>query len=147
MRLYSSSFSDGGDIPSEYTCDGADRSPSLSFSGIPSGTGSLVLICHDPDSPSGNWIHWLMYDIPPDTHSIGSGDSVGTKGKNSWGRSGYGGPCPSKGEHRYIFTLYAVGRELGFHPGADAATVEHAMHGHVLAEASVMGRYIKEENR
>jgi Raf kinase inhibitor-like YbhB/YbcL family protein len=145
MNLYSSAFRDGSDIPSEYTCDGVGRIPPLSVSGVPSDAESLVLICHDPDSPSGNFDHWVVYDIPPHVSSIGGRD--GTPGKNSWGKLGYGGPCPSNGEHRYIFTLSALSKMLNLKPGASRATVEQQMRGRVIAETSLMGTYIKEENR
>ncbi len=145
MQLYSSAFRDGGDIPSEYTCDGVGRIPPLTVSGVPSDAESLVLICHDPDSPSGNFDHWVVYDIPPNASSIGKGD--GTPGKNSWGKLGYGGPCPANGEHRYIFTLSALSKKLDLNAGASRATVEQQMRGHVLQEAELMGKYMREENR
>lgn len=147
MRLTSSAFSDGSDIPSRFTCDGDDLIPPLTFDSPPKDTVSFVLIMDDPDSPSGTWDHWIAYDIPGDTRSIGENHAPGLQGMNSWSRPGYGGPCPGQGEHRYFFRLYAVDRTLGIRPGAHRAEVEHAMRGHVIAEAQLMGKYIKVENR
>ena len=146
MYLTSPAFSHGSDIPSQYTCDGADAIPPLSISSPPKDTACFVLIMDDPDSPSGTWDHWIAYDIPADTRRI-DGKAPGLQGMNSWSRPGYGGPCPGKGEHRYFFRLYAVSRLLGLRSNAHRAEVEHAMRGHVIAEARLMGRYIKKENR
>ncbi len=110
MYLSSSAFSDGGSIPSEYTCDGADKVPPLAISSAPKDTASFVMIMDDPDSPSGHFLHWLMYDIPADTQSIAKGS--GKQGMNSWSHTGYGGPCPGSGEHRYHFRLYALNKML-----------------------------------
>lgn len=145
MRIFSSAFSDGGSIPSEYTCDGADKVPPLTISGPPKDTASFVLIMDDPDSPSGHFLHWLMYDIPADTRSIAKGS--GKQGTNSWSRTGYGGPCPGSGEHRYYFRLYALSKMLDIRSGASRTEVEHAMKNHVIAEAQLMGKYMKLENR
>ncbi|HVM90752.1 MAG TPA: YbhB/YbcL family Raf kinase inhibitor-like protein, partial [Verrucomicrobiae bacterium] len=137
MKLVSSAFDDGAMIPSEYTCDGSDRVPPLMIEGAPAGTVSFAIIVHDPDSPSGNFDHWVAYDIPADTRSIDS--QVGTQGMNSWPRSGYGGPCPGSGTHRYIFTLYALDTLLNLAPDATRSQVEQKMSGHILAQAELMG--------
>jgi len=145
MTLSSPAFVDGAMIPSDYTCDGGDRVPPLTIQGAPAGTASFALVMHDPDSPSGNWDHWVAYDIPADTTSIES--EVGTQGSNSWPRLGYGGPCPGTGTHRYVFTVYALDVLLGLVPGATRSQLEQKMSGHVLDQAQTMGTYIKMQNR
>lgn len=145
MRLFTSAFSDGGSIPSEYTCDGADKVPPLTISSPPKDTESFVLIMDDPDSPSGHFVHWLVYDIPADTQSLNS--KSGKQGMNSWSRTGYGGPCPASGEHRYHFRLYALNKMLDIRSGASRTEVEHAMKNHVIADAELVGKYRKLENR
>lgn len=148
MIVRSESFEEGGAISPRHTCDGADTSPPLAWSGAPETTAAYVLICDDPDAPVGTWVHWVLYDLPartvslpegvPSTETIAGG---GTHGKNSWGRLGYGGPCPPSGTHRYFFRLYALDRPLGLRPGATRAEVDAAMRGRVLAEGALMGRY------
>ncbi len=141
MRLTSTAFEHEGDIPDQYTCDGADASPALTLHDIPAGTVSLVMVMDDPDAPVGTWDHWVAYDIPPSEEIPEAVASLGTSGTNSWGRTGYGGPCPPSGTHRYFFVVYALDAELGLEPGADKGTVLDALTGHVLAEATLMGRY------
>jgi Raf kinase inhibitor-like YbhB/YbcL family protein len=145
MTLSSSAFANGEMIPSEYTCDGADRVTPLLIEGAPAGTVSFAIIMHDPDSPSGNWDHWIAYDIPADTTSIDA--EVGVQGMNSWPRSGYGGPCPGTGTHRYVFDVYALDTKLDLAPGAVRSFVEQKMAGHVLDQAQLIGKYVKMENR
>jgi len=149
LQIESSAFEDGATIPKKYTCDGDDRSPALSWTGVPDGTKSFALICDDPDAPMGTWVHWVLWDLPPDTVSLLEGvpaDSqlaVGAKqGLNSWPRVGYGGPCPPPGKpHRYYFKLYALDAELNLPSSTNKAALEKAMKGHILAEAQVMGKY------
>lgn len=150
MRIESPAFRDGGDIPVKYTCDGEDSSPPLRISDIPQGARSLVLIVEDPDAPGGTFIHWVLYNIPPGLTEIPENvpkrpevPGVGIQGINDFGRYGYGGPCPPRthGPHRYFFRLYALDTVLNLKPGATAGEVRRAMGGHVLAEASTMGRY------
>jgi hypothetical protein len=141
MRLTSSAFDPGEAIPRRFTCDGPDVSPPLALADIPGGTTSLVLIMDDPDAPGGTWDHWVAYDIPVTTDLAADSGSIGTAGRNSWGRTGYGGPCPPRGTHRYVFTAYALDARLGLGPGAAKARVLEALKGHVLAEARLMGRY------
>jgi len=141
MRLTSTAFEHEGEIPQRYTCDGLDVSPALTIHDRPAGAVSLVLVMDDPDAPGGTWDHWIAYDIAP-VHEIAEDvDSLGTPGANSWGRTGYGGPCPPNGTHRYFFTVYALDTELGLEPGADKATVLAALSDHILAEAVLMGAY------
>ena len=143
IQLTSSAFKEGGDIPRRHTCDGEDLSPSLSWTGIPAGTHSLALIVDDPDAPRGDWVHWVLVDLPSDLEGLPEGVSgAGTDGKNDFGRLGYGGPCPPRGtNHRYYFKLYALDQTLGLKPGATKVDVEIAMAGHILVQGQLMGRY------
>lgn len=150
MRISSSAFDEGGMIPAKYTCDGADVSPPLGWSGIPEGTRSLALISDDPDAPVGTWVHWVVFNLPP--HSTGlpegvSGDKTlaegSQQGTNDFKRIGYGGPCPPGGTHRYFFKLYALERKLELAPGATTAQLLTAMEGHILAEVHLMGKYLR----
>ncbi|MCU0280613.1 MAG: YbhB/YbcL family Raf kinase inhibitor-like protein [Acidimicrobiia bacterium] len=143
MRLTSPAFADGAAIPLRFTCDGADLSPALEIADLPEGTACLALIMDDPDAPIGTWDHWVAYDIPV-AASIPEGiKALGIAGRNSWRKTGYGGPCPPFGEHRYFFRLYALGAPLGLLPGASKKQVLEAMRGRVLAEASLLGRYTR----
>lgn len=148
FRLESSAFVAGASIPARYTCDGDDISPPLSWSEPPTRTRSFALIMDDPDAPVGVWDHWLLYNLPADARGLPAGipaapklDDGSVHGKNSWGRTDYGGPCPPSGEHRYFFKLYALDAPLDLAPGANKQTLLQAMDGHVLAEAELMGVY------
>ena len=141
MRLTSPAFASGETIPVRHTCDGADVSPPLSIEDIPETAVCLALIMDDPDRPAGTWDHWVAYDIAV-RHGVPQGvGSLGTPGHNSWRRAGYGGPCPPTGEHRYYFRVYALDARLGLPEGAGKEQVLEAMKGHILAEATLMGRY------
>ena len=148
MELSSPSFEDGEEIPERFTCEGENVSPALTWSSEPEGTVSLALIVHDPDAPSGDFVHWLAWNLDPKPGELTEGmkdvgSPLAVEGVNSWGRTGYGGPCPPPGHgpHRYLHELYAVDRELDLHPGAGREQLEAALEGHVLAEARVMGTY------
>jgi Raf kinase inhibitor-like YbhB/YbcL family protein len=141
MRLTSSAFEHDGFIPRRYTCAGEDVSPPLSIHDIPAQAVSLVLLVDDPDAPAGTWDHWIAYDIPPIAEIAAAVTSLGTPGTNSWGRRGYDGPCPPSGTHRYFFKAYALDVVLGLGAGEDKASVGAAMSGHVVAEASLVGRF------
>jgi Raf kinase inhibitor-like YbhB/YbcL family protein len=143
MELTSPAFVNEGDVPSRYTCDGSDASPPLQLAGVPTGTVSMVLVMDDPDAPVGVWDHWVEFDIEPRESIPESVAGLGTPGGNSWGRTGYGGPCPPNGTHRYFFTVYALDTELGLPSGASKDEVIDALEGHVLAEATLMGRYTR----
>ena len=144
MQVTSSAFDEGGRIPAEHSCDGEDVSPPLAWSQAPEGTETFVLIVEDPDA--GNFVHWVLTDIPADSHDIpaAEGDRIGRPGRNSFGAAGWAGPCPPSGEHRYVFTLYAVSQPVAVGDGASAANVREAMTGHILGEARLTGRYVRE---
>lgn len=143
MELSSSAFQEGGSIPTKYTCDGENVSPPLSWSGAPEGTESLALILEDHDAPSGTFVHWVLFNIPPDRNSLTEGDSGGgTSGQTGFREQTYGGPCPPGGsEHRYFFKLYALENTLSVEPGATKSEVEEAMQGQILAQGQLMGTY------
>ena len=149
MKIESPAFAGGAAIPSRFTCDGPDLSPALSWSGAPAGTKSFALICDDPDAPVGNWVHWVLFDLPPSTAGLPEGVAKdrelkpgGLQGNNDFHRIGYGGPCPPPGRpHRYYFKLYALDRPLGLPAGASRQDVLKAAEGHILAEAQLMGKY------
>ena len=149
MKLTSSAFLDGGIIPSKYTCEGKNVSPPLEISGTPSHAKSLVIIMDDPDVPASvrpdkMYDHWVVYNLSPNIHKIEeSAPPFGTLGKNTGGKNGYTGPCPPDREHRYFFKLYALDKELDLNEGATKKEVEHAMHGHILKQTQLMGRYEK----
>jgi Raf kinase inhibitor-like YbhB/YbcL family protein len=141
MKLSSSAFTDGQSIPARHTCDGENVSPPLALEDIPDGAAVLALIMDDPDAPVGTWDHWVAFDIPLAAAVPEGVGSLGIPGRNSWRRTGYGGPCPPSGTHRYFFRAYALDRPLGLGQGAGKKQVLAARKGHVLAEATLMGRY------
>ena len=156
LRLTSATFSHNALIPKQFTCDGRDFSPALSWEGVPDGAKSLVLIMDDNDVPrslvkSGMWDHWVLFNIPPHVAEFAEGIATlpsGTKeGKNSWGNLGYGGPCPPDREHRYFFKLYALDQELSLEKGATKQQVEQAMQEHIIESAELMGRYNRPGNQ
>lgn len=154
FQIRSVAFEDGDRIPSNYTCEGDDRSPQLDWVELPAGTKSLALIIEDPDAPDPKapqrtWAHWVLYNIPPETRGLPEGIEsqrlpAGTlEGTNDWRRTGYGGPCPPTGRHRYFHKLFALDTvlpDLG-RPTRDA--LEEAMEGHVLQQAELVGTYQK----
>ena len=143
LKLSSPAFKHNQQIPQKYTCDGADVNPPLLIGNVPPGTKSLALIVDDPDAPAGTWVHWVLWDIDPKTAEIRE-DSVPTRaasGVNDFSRLEYGGPCPPSGTHRYFFKLYALDTTLDPGKGATRAALEHAMKGHVIAQAELIGLY------
>ena len=145
MKITSSAFQEGGNIPSKFTCDGSDTSPPLQITGVPSEAKSLVLIVDDPDAPGGLFTHWLIWNIPPQTNSVGEGSPPkGVQGTNDFGKSGYRGPCPP-GTHRYSFKIYALDRELDLRGGAKRSQLDAAMKGHVVAQGVLVGRYARKK--
>ena len=146
MKITSSAFQEGGNIPLKFTCDGSDTSPSLQITGVPSEAKSLVLIADDPDAPGGLFTHWLVWNIPPQTNSISEGSAPnGVHGTNDFGKSGYKGPCPPPGTHRYSFKIFALDRELDLRAGAKRSQLDAAMKGHVIAQGELVGRYARKK--
>src|SRR4029453_11211236 len=144
MKITSSAFQEGGNIPSKFTCDGSDTSPPLQITGVPSEAKSLVLIVDDPDAPSGLFTHWLIWNIPPQTNSVAEGSAPkGVQGTNDFGKSGYRGPYPPPGTHRYSFKIFALDRELEVRAGAKRSQLDAAMKGHVIAQGELAGRYAR----
>jgi Raf kinase inhibitor-like YbhB/YbcL family protein len=142
MKITSSAFQEGATIPSKFTCDGADASPPLQIADIPSGAKSLALIVDDPDAPSGLFTHWMVWNLSPQTSTVAEGSAPkGVQGTSDFGKSGYGGPCPPSGTHRYYFKIFALDRELDLSSGAKRAQLDAAMKGHVVAQSELMGRY------
>jgi Raf kinase inhibitor-like YbhB/YbcL family protein len=147
LALTSTAFAPGGAIPKNHTCDGKDLAPPLDWSGVPSGTKSLALIVDDPDAPSGMWVHWVLYDLPPDSRGLALGTTsktlpAGTReGLNDWKQTGYRGPCPPSGRHRYFHKLYALDVVLPDLKRPTKVALEAAMEGHVLAEVELIGTY------
>jgi Raf kinase inhibitor-like YbhB/YbcL family protein len=153
--LSSSAFRDGSAIPSRYTCQGQDVSPPLTWEGAPAGTRSLVLVIDDPDAPDPRaprvtWVHWVVYNLPPETRGLVEGAArtglpPGTaQGRNGWGRRGYGGPCPPIGRHRYFLKLYALDNVLAGLDGPTQGSLEQAMRGHVIGKTQLVGTYEKD---
>jgi Raf kinase inhibitor-like YbhB/YbcL family protein len=146
MKITSSAFQQGTNIPSKFSCDGANTSPPLQISGVPSEAKSVVLIVDDPDAPSGLFTHLAVWNISPQTSTIGEGSTPkGVQGRNDFGRSGYGGPCPPSGSHRYYFKIFALDRELDLPFGAKRSQLDAAMKGHVIAQGELMGRYSRKK--
>ncbi len=152
MKLTSAAFENGQSIPAKYTCEGEDISPPLAWSDAPPGTKSFVLIVDDPDAPDPKapqrtWVHWVLYDLPAHASALREAEAAlpaGTRdGLNDWKRTGYGGPCPPIGRHRYFHKLYALDKALGEVPSATKAAIEAQMRGHVISEAVLMGTYQK----
>ncbi len=145
LTLTSPAFANGATIPKKFTCEGLNISPELRWSDTPINTQSYALIVDDPDAPVGTFTHWVLFDIPGDRSSLAEGESTsGLAGRNDFGRSGYGGPCPPRGHgpHRYFFTLYALDvASLKLKAGATRREVETALRGHSLAQAQYLGRY------
>jgi Raf kinase inhibitor-like YbhB/YbcL family protein len=144
LQVKSPAFTDGQTIPTRYTCDGENISPPLEWSGQPKDTKSVAVICDDPDAPSGTFTHWVLYNVPSDTHRLSEGSpGTGVEGRNSFEQTGFGGPCPPSKDraHRYIFRVYALDVESLGRPGMSQEDVEGAMRGHILAKGQLMGRY------
>lgn len=153
LQLRSPAFSAGGAIPLQYTCEGENHPPPLSWSNVPVGTQSLLLIVDDPDAPDPaaprmTWVHWLLYDLPPDVQGLAGGTTAlpqGTReGRNDFKRGAWGGPCPPIGRHRYFFKLYALDRKLSELSAPDKAALLAASRDHILAEAVLQGTYQKQ---
>ncbi|MDI6791517.1 MAG: YbhB/YbcL family Raf kinase inhibitor-like protein [bacterium] len=151
FELRSTAFTPGEPIPTKYTCDGEDISPPLQWSDPPRDTQSFALISDDPDAPAGDWVHWVLYNLPAKTRTLpedvppdGDLPDGSRHGKNSWRRLGYGGPCPPGGTHRYFFKLYALDTVLNLAAGASKEQLLQAMKGHILARTELMGIYSRQ---
>ncbi len=153
IRLRSPAFADGGAIPKIYTCDGQDSSPPLGWSGVPDATRSMALVVEDPDAPAGTWTHWVLFDLPANVTELGEGlparaqvdlGAAGTtarQGRNDFGKVGYGGPCPPRGTHHYVFRIFALDARPDLEPGTTRQQLLRAIRGHVLAEGRLVGVY------
>jgi Raf kinase inhibitor-like YbhB/YbcL family protein len=149
LQLKAPAFAAGGDIPALFTCDGQDRSPALQWNSPPKTSQSLAITMDDPDAPAGTWVHWVLYNLPPNTRDLPEGvptqpelPSGARQGRNDFRRIGYGGPCPPPGPaHRYFFRLYALDVKLSLSAGIDRRDLDRAMIGHILEQAEFMGRY------
>jgi len=150
MKLESSDFVHRGEIPKRFTCDGEDVAPALSWSNLPAGTQSLALIVDDPDAPDPAapklvWVHWVLYNIPPASSGLPAAaeklPAGSLHGLNDWKRTGYGGPCPPIGRHRYFFKLYALDTVLPDLDNPDKSQLENAMAGHIIGKAELIGTY------
>lgn len=155
MDLRSPAFSAGGSVPARFTCDGEDVSLPLEWGDPPAGTKSFALIVDDPDAPDPEaprtiWVHWVVYDLPPDARSLREGVHTSADlpkgahmGRNDWGKAAWGGPCPPVGRHRYFFRLFALDVVLGDRGALTKRDLEAAMQGHVLAQAELVGTYAR----
>jgi len=148
IELTSSAFAESGMIPPQYTCDGQDVSPPLRWESVPEGTGSIALICDDPDAPMGTFVHWVLYNLPANVKELPEGVPVeetlpngARQGTSDFGTTGYGGPCPPGGTHRYFFKIYALDAPVELSACATKAELLGAMEGHILAQGQLMGKY------
>lgn len=152
MKLVSSAFEHNSDIPAKYTCDGENVNPEIAVFNVPDRTVSFALIMDDPDSPSGNFLHWIIWNIPFNGSSAGGSDKIvlikenevpkgAVQGTNDFGKIGYGGPCPGSGKHRYFLRLYALDTLLDMQEGGSRRELEKALQDHILAQAELVGLY------
>lgn len=148
IKITSSAFQENQMIPEKYTCEGEDISPQLKWDSMPDGTKSIAVICDDPDAPMGTWVHWVVYNIPPDIRELPENfpdDETlpdGTRqGITDFGKTGYGGPCPPSGTHRYYFKIYALDINIDAVSILDKKTLLQEMQGHILAQGQLIGRY------
>jgi Raf kinase inhibitor-like YbhB/YbcL family protein len=148
MQVTSTAFQEGATIPAQYTADGKNVSPPLEWTGVPDGTASIALICDDPDAPRGTWVHWVLFNLPSDTHSLAEAmprdrhPGGARSGSNDFRKQGYDGPSPPPGKpHRYYFKVYALDRLLELPVGATKQHVVEAMEGHIIGSGQLMGRY------
>lgn len=152
LELTSEAFTNGQSIPAKYSCTGRNISPALAWGEPPAGTQSFALIMDDPDAPTGTWVHWVLFNVPPDTRGLQEDLPITGKnadlngiyvGKNSSGNIGYDGPCPPSGTHRYFFKLYALDTTISLLPGATKQQVVREMQGHILAQGELVGTFTK----
>jgi len=143
FNIKSKAFTNNGSIPEKYTCDGDDMSPPLSWTGVPVGTKSIVIIVDDPDADEKTWVHWVIYDLSPSVNSLQENalNINGKQGITDFGKTGYNGPCPPSGTHRYFFKIYALDVLLNLPSGKTKQYIEEAMKGHILAQSELVGTY------
>ena len=148
IKITSSAFDEGGIIPSKYTCDGDDISPPLKWDSVPDGTKSIALISDDPDAPMGTWVHWVLYNLPADKRELPEVFPADEKlpdgtrqGVTDFGKTGYGGPCPPSGTHRYYFKIYALDTVIDTSDVLNKKSLLKKMEGHILAQGQLMGKY------
>ena len=148
MKIISKAFEEGGLIPRKYAYDDLDVSPPLEWSEVPEGTKTFALICDDPDAPAGTWVHWVLYNLPGNMKTlpenvphVGVLENGTTQGRNDFRKTGYDGPCPPAGIHRYYFKLYALDEKLEVGTGLSKKELLRYMEGHVLEEGALMGKY------
>jgi len=148
LNVTSSAFAEGGLIPPKYTCDGADISPPLQWDSAPEAARSIALISDDPDAPVGTWVHWVLFNLPPDTKELAENippdetlPNGARQGTSDFGRIGYGGPCPPGGTHRYFFKIYALDTVIDLPAGVRKAQLVKAMEGHIIAQGQLIGKY------
>lgn len=146
MKILSPVFNHNSAIPSLYTCDGENINPPLMFEDVPTEAQSLVLISDDPDAPAGTWVHWTVWNISPSTKDIKENacPKEAVEGITSFGTTGYGGPCPPSGEHRYFFKLYALDTILDLGPETDKERLEESIQGHVIGQCEIIGLYSRQ---
>jgi Raf kinase inhibitor-like YbhB/YbcL family protein len=142
LLISSPAFENEGDIPSKYTCDGEDINPQLTVDNIPENTKTLAIIVEDPDAPKGTFDHWLVWNVPPE-NIIEENRIPGISGTNGAGKTGYYGPCPPSGTHRYYFHVFALDSSLDLQGGIDKKTLQNAMDSHIVAKGTLMGHYKK----
>jgi Raf kinase inhibitor-like YbhB/YbcL family protein len=148
IKVTSAVFHEGDMIPKRYTCDGANVSPPLAWTGVPQNTKSIAVLCDDPDAPMGTWVHWIMFNLPASARDLPEHvptdlvlKSGAKQGAGDSGRIGYDGPCPPGGTHRYYFKVYALDRQLDLEPGVRKGPFAKAIEGHILAQGHLMGKY------
>ncbi|MGA2297848.1 MAG: YbhB/YbcL family Raf kinase inhibitor-like protein [FCB group bacterium] len=146
--IKSSAFENNGFIPKQYTCDGKNISPKINWSNLPTATKSIALICDDPDAPMGTWVHWVIYNIPPDVKELPENvpplailPNKAIQGKNDFKKIGYGGPCPPSGVHRYFFKIYALDLMLKNDPGLTKDQLLKAIEGHIISKGELIGKF------
>ncbi|WP_301924229.1 YbhB/YbcL family Raf kinase inhibitor-like protein [Ferruginibacter sp.] len=145
MKITSNAFMDGGNIPSKYTCDGEDVNPPLMIENVPQGTQTLAIIVEDPDAITGVYDHWLVWNMPPE-RIVEENRIPGISGRNGAGKTGYHGPCPPSGTHRYYFFVFALDVSLDIESGSDKRKLQEAMKSHILAQGTLMALYTKEKD-
>lgn len=148
ISLRSTSFENGGMIPSKHAYDRENISPAIYWGNLPSGTKSIALICEDPDAPVGNWVHWVIFNIPPSKSGLEENvpkkerlDDGSIQGRNDYGKIGYDGPCPPSGTHRYFFKVFALDTTLSLAPGCSKSQLVREMKNHILDEGEIFGLY------